>query len=496
MKNRYKLAILSTPYLIFILVAGFRRPISDDESIFIYGAQQISRGDYFLDGSWDHKGPLLYWLNFIAIKIPLPNFLGIAVLQGLMISGALFFLYSKLATLNFSFRAITIASIVVDVTLISVILNLDTTEGWSLPFQIVSYSILLTQLLDSKRFERSQIFISLSGVMLGSSFALVALLRVNNGFGILLASFLIFLNLRAFKKLFIFTWAASATLILAIPLVTYFASGNLFSLISRYVSYNSDYSSGMSFSRRLFGLNYFIFNYIKSPIFILVIILLCYVIYARKMVAVPVFQILSVVGVDFFAQTLSGRGNRQYIPATVASLIILSIYLLRILISSKLTQFGLIAYSIFAAYSISTLSLDNFEASWHAGYKDQIAAAQFVHDLGANGETIYYYGPSPQSLVRSETKSISKFIYLAPVISSFSREQVQLAAELTRQVVNESPKYVLRDTNSCSFETLVCYEGNEQYMSEAKALPVLREWIIKSYERKEVKGTLEVWIRK
>jgi hypothetical protein len=93
-------------------------------------------------------------------------------------------------------------------------------------------------------------------------------------------------------------------------------------------------------------------------------------------------------------------------------------------------------------------------------------------------------------------KNISKFVYLAPVISSFSREQVKLAAELTRQVVNEKPKYVLRDTNSCPFETLVCYEGNEQYLSEAKALPVLREWIIKAYERKEVRGTLEVWIRK
>lgn len=496
MKNRFKLAILSAPYLIFILVAGLRRPLSDDESIFIYGAQQISRGDFFLEGLWDHKGPLLYWLNFIAIRIPLPNFLGIAVLQGLMISVSLFFLYSKLASFNFTFRSIALASIAVDITLISVILNLDTTEGWSLPFQIIAYSILLAQLLDVKRFELSQKLISLSGLILGSSFALVALLRVNNGFGILLASFLVLINLSAFKGKFFFSWVASATLILAIPMVAYSASGNLSSLISRYIEYNSDYSSGMSVSRRLFGLNYFIFNYIKSPVFVLVMILLCYILYARKLVNVPIVQISLVVGIDFLAQTLSGRGNRQYIPATVASLIILSIYLMRILILSQLTHFGLIAYSVFAAYSVTNLSLDNFEASWHAGYKDQISAAQYVNDLSAKGESIYYYGPSPQSMVRSETKSISKFIFLAPVISSFSREQVQLAAELTRQVINETPRYVLRDTNSCQFEFVTCYDGNEQYLSEAKALPVLREWIIKNYEKKEVRGTLEVWIKK
>jgi hypothetical protein len=298
------------------------------------------------------------------------------------------------------------------------------------------------------------------------------------------------------KKFFISAWLASMTLILAFPLAAYSTSGNFDSLVSRYLSYNSDYSSGMTFSRRLFGLNYFTFNYIKSPIFVLVVILLCYVIYARKPIAIPGFQILLIVGIDFVAQNLSGRGNRQYIPATIASLIILTVYFLKILISSELTHFGVIACSIFAAYSLSTLSLDNFEASWHAGYKDQIVSANFVDDLTSKGETIYYYGPSPQSLVRSETKSISKFIYLAPVLSSFSREQQQLAADLTKQVIDDSPEYVLRDTNSCPFETLICYEGNEQYLSEARALPVLREWIMENYERKEVRGTLELWARK
>lgn len=493
MKNRFQLALLSSPILFFLLVVGFRRPLSDDESIFIYGAQQLNRGDYFLTNFWDHKGPLLYWLNWLSVNLPLPNFLGVALMQGTLTSLSLYFLLHHLKSLGMKIQVIASISFITNVTLIAVILNMNTTEGWSLPFQLICYSVLLVLQIRPELVTATSRKVATYGMLIGLSFTSLILIRVNNGFGVFIATLFIIISLKKYREIFAIAWSSSVGIILLSVGLIYTFSGNLQSLFDRYFTYNSDYSSGMSFSRRLFGLNYFIFNYIKSPIFIFCVALLIFYFYTRNGHHQPIIIFGVLVGVDFLSQTLSGRGNRQYIPATIASLLLLSILVMHLLNLELKSHLVVIAIAIFTSYSISALSLDNLEASWHSGYKNQISDSQFIQSLGTEDSSLYYYGPSPQSLVRSGTKSISQFIFLAPALSAFSRDQERFALKLTEEVRSQKPKYIVRDKNSCPFESQACYEGNEQYLSESKALGSLRNWILDNYKFTKESGSLEVW---
>lgn len=496
MKNRVLWAFLSSPFLLFSVVVGFRRPISDDESIFIYGAQQISRGDFFLVDFWDHKGPLLYWLNLVSINIPLPNFLGVAVLQGLITSLALYFALSRLQIAGISRRTAVLLSVAANITLMSVILNLNTTEGWSIPFQLLCYTILLVQLLNPQGIETSPRSVVLCAVVLGISLSILVLIRINNGMGVFVATIFVLWSLRKFRRLFLVAWTFTLASVLTVTLTLYSLSGNLQLLFERYFVYNSDYSSGMSFSRRLFGFNYLVFNYIKSPIFVLVVVLLILVFSLKYLRSNKLVLLGLIVAIDFFAQSLSGRGNRQYIPATIAILLIVSVYLFHLLEQNTQALSSAVAFSIFVAYSISGLNLENLESSWHSGYKSQISDSQFVERVSRETKSIYYYGPSPQALVRNYIKNYSQFIYIAPTLSVFSRNQSKLAEQLTLEVQSSNPEVIFRDLNSCAFDLEVCYEGNEQYLSEHKALANLRKWIVEHYVLSEVSGNLELWSRR
>lgn len=489
------LAFSSFFFLFFSLIVGFRRPLSDDESIFLYGAQQLSRGDYGLSQFWDHKGPFLYWLNFFSLNIPLPNFLGVSVVQGFLTGVSLYFLATKLSEIGLPIKLIQTVLWSFNVTLVVVILNLNTTEGWSVPFQIITYSILLHRLIYksniSNKLKLEFIWVS----VLAFCFIFVALIRVNNSLGILLASFIYISTLKSYRIKLAAVWATIVVAISSATILFYYLNGNLRGLVSQYLSYNADYSNGMSFSRRLFGLNYFVFNYIRIPIFVFLIVLLILAFTRIKLATYPILVLISLAAVDFISQTLSGRGNRQYIPATIVSLLVLFSYLIIQIFRASNAESIYIALAIFVAYSVTVLSLENFETSWHAGYKMQISQSQYLLELTALNETIYYYGPSPQSLVRTETQSISKYIYLAPALSSFSRNQRGIASELTKEVIDNKPRYILRDLNSCSFELKECYEGNEQYLSENDALGELRSWILQQYSLQTISNNLEVWVK-
>ncbi len=496
MKSKVLWALLSSPFLLFTMLVGFRRPISDDESIFIYGGQQIARGDLFLVDFWDHKGPLLYWLNLISINIPLPNFLGVALLQGLITSLALYYALSRLHMAGISRRAIIMLSFTANITLMSVILNLNTTEGWAFPSQLLCYTILLVQILNPQSLEVSPRKVVWCAIVLGLNLSVLVLIRINNGIGVFVATIFIWWSLRNFRNTFIVAWLFTLATVLTVTVIPYSLSGNLQSLYERYLVYNSDYSSGMSFSRRLFGFNYLVFNYIKSPALVLVAVLVILVflhIYPRSKKFIPLGLI---VVIDFFAQSLSGRGNRQYIPATIAILLIVSVYLFHILERKMQVLSSAFAFSIFVVYSISVLNLENLESSWHAGYKLQISDSQFVERVSRETKSIYYYGPSPQALVRNNIKNYSQHIYIAPTLSVFSRHQSKLAEQLTLEVQSSNPEVIFRDLNSCAFDLEVCYEGNEQYLSEHKALVNLRKWILKHYVLTEASGNLELWIRR
>lgn len=496
MRSKFQWAILSSPFLLFCTVVGFRRPISDDESIFIYGAQQISRGDFFMVDFWDHKGPLLYWLNVISINVPLPNFLGIAVLQGLITSFSLYYSLNRLQLAGISSRTLVMFSLTTSITLMSVILNLNSTEGWSIPFQFFCYTILLAQLLNPQSIETSARNVVLYAVALGLSLSVIVLIRINNGFGVFIATMFVIWNLRTFRRKFLIAWSFTLALVLTSTVLLYALSGNLQAIFDKYYVYNSDYSSGMSFSRRLFGFNYLVFNYIKSPIFVLVVVLLILIFSLRHLRSKKLALLGTVAVIDFFAQSLSGRGNRQYIPATIVILLIVSVYLLHLLEKNSQVLSSTIAFSLFVIYSISALSLENLESSWHSGYKSQISDSQFVEKVSRETKSIYYYGPSPQALVRNNIKNLSQFIYIAPALSFFSRNQSELAEQLTLEVQSNRPQVILRDLNSCAFNLEICYEGNEQYLSEQKALADLRQWILNNYVLSEVNGNLELWSRR
>ncbi len=84
---------LITAFLILIDIFPLIHPVPyRDSGVFLYTAQQMLRGGTPYLDSWDHKGPFLYFLNFIALWISSDTVWGIYLLQMLLLTAVLFFL--------------------------------------------------------------------------------------------------------------------------------------------------------------------------------------------------------------------------------------------------------------------------------------------------------------------------------------------------------------------------------------------------------------------
>ena len=476
---------------------GILRPLGSDESIFLYGGRIINLGLTPYVDFFDHKGPMLYVLNSVGLKVAMPNLSGVVLIQSLLICIALILVlesfFRNSATnearkyLLFLFLAVC--------SIYSTIHTFGTTELWALPFQLSSYVLVTRKLLQTGLEKKlrpnfiidSEIFIAFT---LGISFIVNFLIRPNNSTGIL---FVCLVNLvyskNKFTRMKITTVYISSVLIIIFLIrsqVENFSSGQLSLIIEQYMLYNLNYSEGLSVIQKIYGSSMLLINFIKLPLFLTLVFILS-VVKINSSKTPILFFLLTVFTIDFMSQLISGRGVSAYLVAILASVFNIFAYVLQ---NFELKEDLLnVVAGVSVILLISNLSIESLASRWHDNFRNQIQAAEYLSQKTTPSDKVFYLGNNPAVLVRANRTSVSKVIYIAPLLSSFYLNREKLVAETLDELIADKPLYVIQNVeNSCGLSEEKCYDLNSQYLPENLAIPNIRKFVRENYKLENIVG--------
>lgn len=142
-----------------------------DSSMFQYFGYAMSRGDVLYTDIFDHKGPIIFILNFFAQYLTIGSVSGVWILE--VISIFLFFVYTYKTARLFQLNRILsfIPVIIISIPLSNWLTGGNLTEEYALPFVGYSLYIFIKYLMGEKTVKSYEI------VLTGISFAFVFLLR-------------------------------------------------------------------------------------------------------------------------------------------------------------------------------------------------------------------------------------------------------------------------------------------------------------------------------
>ena len=209
-----------------------------DSAVFKYIGKTIANGGIPYLDTFDHKGPVLYLINYIGLIIN--QDFGIWILELISMFVALLFSYKAIRL--FYSRKVAFATLILSYCLIVLFFNRgNLTEEYSLPFLAISIYYFVKYLKEDK-IKSSRILIC------GICFALIALMRPNNAFPLM--GFILFILIKSLKekdykglsnKILYFL---IGLLIPIIPTIIYFVCNNAINeFIDAYILFNVSYSS-------------------------------------------------------------------------------------------------------------------------------------------------------------------------------------------------------------------------------------------------------------
>ena len=140
-----------------------------DSSVFIYVARIILKGGMPYLNAFDHKGPVIYLINVLALLISKKN--GLYIVEFINIFITFYFMY-KIARIKADKKTSLITLLIISAGLFKYFEGGNYTEEYALPFITISLYIFIDYFLNNK--------ISVTRLIIcGLSFGAVFLLRPN-----------------------------------------------------------------------------------------------------------------------------------------------------------------------------------------------------------------------------------------------------------------------------------------------------------------------------
>src|SRR5688572_6718142 len=115
---------------------------SRDSGVFLYVGWRFLNGDIPYRDVWDHKPPLIYFVDALGIALTPDSLWGLWLFQFLFIFFTLFFVY-KLLDREFGLYAALIGSIVLTSGLLTILEKGNVTEEYALIFQALCFWVFL-----------------------------------------------------------------------------------------------------------------------------------------------------------------------------------------------------------------------------------------------------------------------------------------------------------------------------------------------------------------
>jgi len=212
-----------------------------DSSVFIYVAKSIQNGELPYKDVFDHKGPLLYLINYIGLFISSNSYIGIWILENIFMIVNLIYMY-KISKLFIKNKTLAIVPLIISIIPITMYLQGgNLTEEYALPFIIISLYYMIKCMTNSYNMEKKESFI------IGICMSLVLLLRPNMIPLWIVYCPIIFFNMIMNKKYKIaketvIYFLLGFLLIIGICIIILQLNGILKDCINNYIIFNFKYS--------------------------------------------------------------------------------------------------------------------------------------------------------------------------------------------------------------------------------------------------------------
>lgn len=442
---------------------SYAQDIKQDSGVFMYTGQVIASGGLPYLDSWDHKGPLLYLLNALGFYLFNQSH-GVTIIEGIFLFIAIIIssnLWAKIVSLKFALIVTTVFII----SYYSTFQGGNLTESWTVPFQLITYSLAFVVLADHlDQVERTALFTALA-VALGLSLGAILFIRPNNALGLMaLGIIILFLNKGSRLK---FSFIAGISfLAIVIPILNWMYQHQILDpFYEQYLQYNRIYSKD---GFKDFGSR---FNLLKdlffTPLGLLTISLSLYAwvasnrVYQKKHL-ILFASMLFVFIVDVASMLVSGKEFLHYIAISCVSLALTSLSLILVCeencLSLKNNKISIFFGSIFLfatiltgirpAYYIASPLMYGTAFKWSA--KNELAT--YLTSRTEVTDMVLVHGADTWLLVATNRRSPTSITYYYPVIYNFSKTRQQYENE----VLAARPTYIVEASGSCGLSRHSC----------------------------------------
>ncbi len=277
---------------------------------------------------WDHKGPLLFYLNAWGLLISENEAWGVIVLEALLTITALLWAL-KLAPKSAYKWGHSLLLLLIISSYLLLFQGGNFTESWIFPLQLLGYCYYC--LWYGKKDSLSLLITT--AVLLGVAGGVAVTTRINNGGGCFIL--FVILLVQAFKhsgyrSVLMAALATTACFFAVVGsfLLHAYVNGYLHELWKTYVQYNLQYTSYSGIEKRIDEVFYNLKIILRSPLSLALIFHVTGGLRSFQGFRQPLTQILLLIfGTDILFATISGYGYGHYSLVGLASLATLALFI-------------------------------------------------------------------------------------------------------------------------------------------------------------------------
>ena len=466
-----------------------------DSGVFLYTGWRITEGDLPYRDVWDHKPPVIFYINALGLLLTNGSRWGVWIIEciSLLVTAILgYSLFTKL----FDKQTAYINMILYIISLHFLLNGGNITNEYVLPLQMATLLMVLSYGKENK----GKIYWVVMGVM-----AAIAFFTKQTAISLWLAilvyhtiDLIIKQNLKKWVTELIF-FALGGGFVTASIVIYFWINGGLIDFINASFKYNYVYASlGMPLVERIKSFSVNFSSLTPSGILILGLIGIVFFIPMLKEKSVinekykPVFLIALIsLPIEIVFISLSGRGFAHYFIGAIPLISIFSGLTLWLLFKQLSQISGSIKSKNVVAFSLSIMIIFTLYDSYKEvnGSNQSIndsSIVKYIEGITTSDDTIVIWGAEAKDYFFSKRASATKYSYLYPLYTQNYANEERVSGFLD-EIIEHNPKIIL-DTNSSNTPFLT-------FPIESAEIGTRITWIQNNYYELEPLGDWTVYKR-
>lgn len=443
-KRWIQLACILIALVCLIPVSPAVRPFAgNDSSVFLLIGRGILSGQTPYRDIWDHKPPIIFFINALGWLMTPNSTWGIFIIQVLFLAVCnliTFRLFQKRISTIFLLVSIFLGNI----QLLHVLHGGNLTSYYTIPFQMAGFLLVEEILNRSAKFQR--------GALLGTCFILTLLCRPT-AIGIFIAAAIVLLANHSFQTIKDFlrflAGLMTGVLIILIPLIIFFASQNaLGDVWDQVYRFNRYYTQQTQWEEIINGLLTYIRLFTPTAIlpisigaFLLVIISWIKTKKVEPIVQLAFFSFI----IDLALVVSAGRDKVPYYLTLIpVSTVLVGIFFEKVSESVKFRYLPIMV-SIISLILIGWNYRLDFLENYHIGddsRRSKGTIVEFVQNNSQPSDLIQVWGTESWVYLYSDRKPTSKYIYVNPLFFAkyAGGEKIE---SFYQAILQKEPKYII-----------------------------------------------------